>query len=101
MRYIQKLKIILKKFMLVTRYEVGNASVSAFKNHQSGVIVNLGYVAQYSYNAGYSTYEKIEKNSDLITYKVHIKGLVMGDNLGCDTIYEYNLEKSNDGKLCF
>lgn len=81
--------------------EIEKNEMHPFKNHEKGVIVNFGYVTQYSYDIGYSTYEKNEKSDDLIVYRVPINGFSRGDTPECDVIYEYNLEKNIDGKYVF
>lgn len=90
-----------KEFIDMKFNEISTSETPMFKNSKYGVIVNIGYVAQYNYDMGYSTYQKIDNNNGTVTYSVHLEASIMGDGYGCDVMYEYNAEKNSDGKLIF
>lgn len=70
------------------------------KESEYGVLVNSGYVSQWLYDTGYSSYNKEINQDGTISYKVHISSTLMGES-SCDTNYEYKMEKNNEGNFIF
>lgn len=90
-----------KEFIDKKFNQVKLSETPTFKNHEKGVIVELGFVSQYSYDMGFSTYQKIEKTNGTTVYKAQIKTSIMDDEYGCDITHEYIAQKNSEGKLIF
>jgi len=89
-----------KEFIDSKFNESTTGNMIEFKEVQDGILV-LSNAHQYAYNTGYTSYNKTINNDGTISYKVNIKENLIDDEYGCDTTYEYKMEKNNEGKLVF
>lgn len=89
-----------KSFIDAKFNERTTGDMKIFKENKDGVWIFLN-APQYSYDTGYTNYNKVINDDGSILYKVNIKAELMGEEYSCDTTYEYKMEKNNEGNFVF